>query len=613
MANGGGIGSWIRGFFRGTPPPPLAAPPPPPTPVVRDEDTPHLEQWNGKPGQMRSAMVVRDVRIQGVPCKAGELVTFHRNGRLQTATLAIDWTCDGQSMSAGARILIESDGKLGSWMQTITSERELRARPANSETFVPVTIPAESEVCWESGQLRQVDLAGPLTFDGMSFPADTKLIFGDSGGLSHVKCPQEIELRGIRWARGRTVVFEFGHLREGYPADDGVYDGIPYQEHEIVRLHDNGRLARCYLSRNATISGVPCAAGTRIYVDDEGHLLEATLAEDCVLAGVPLAAEAGIGLKSGKPALMKPREDCEVDGIPCARDKMLELTESGRVVRATLSRAHALGGWLLPAGSTIVLDEGKLLEIVVTDAVTPDGRDLPGMWRIFFDDAGAIRRELPVSSDWLHGIALREPFAIDGLVAAARTGIELDDNRLRSLVLATDQRVGAVTAKAGTRVHLHDNGSPSQVQLAEDTQISGVPCAAARTQHTVMNGIEYSYREDVRLYPDGSLRSATLAAPTTLAGIPLAKGDLISLHENGAPASVTLAARWAHPSGCVARKGTWLRLAADGAIEHITLDDPFTLDGTTHSAGAVLSFTASGVLTSSEPAVIPLGPCEPLS
>lgn len=611
MASGGGIGSWIRGLFRGNPPPPMAPPPRPPEPVVRDEDTPHLERWNGKPGQMRSATVVRDVRIQGVPCKAGELVTFHGNGRLQTATLAIDWTRDGESLGAGARILLEHDGRLGSWNQPLTSDREFLVLAASGER-VPVVIPAESNVCWESGQLREVVLAGPVSLDGMAFPTATRLLFGDSGALSHVTCREEIELRGIRWARGRTVVFEFGHLREGYPAGDGTYDGIPYQEHEIVRLHDNGRMARCYLSCDTTLSGVPCAANTRIYLDDEGNLLEATLAEDCTLAGVPLTAEAGIGLKSGKPALMKPREDCEVDGIPCARDKTLELTTSGRIVRATLSRAHAVGGWLLPAGTTIVLDEGKLLELVASDAVTPDGRDLPGMWRVFFDDTGAIRRELPVSSDWLHGISVREPTAIDGYIAAPGATIDLEDNRLASLVLASDQRVGAVIAKAGTRVHFHDNGSPSHLQLAEDTQISGVPCAAARTQHSVMNRVEYSYREDVRLHPDGTLRYATLAAATTLAGVPLAKGDLVSLHENGTPASVTLAARWTHSSGCTARKGTWLRLTADGAIEHITLDEPFTLDGTTHAAGTVLTLTA-GVLTSSEPATVPLGPCEPLS
>src|SRR3569623_1268344 len=204
MATGGGIGQWIRGLFRGNPPPPMPPPAPPPEPVVRDEDTPHLERWNGKPGQMRCA---------------------------------------------GARILLENDGKLGSWIQPLTSDREFLVVAAGGERL-PVVIPAESDVCWESGQLRQVVLAGPVSFDGMSFPTGTRLLFGDSGALSHVPCPEELELRGIRWARGRTVVFEFGHLHEGCPAAAGVYDGIPYQEHEIDSLHDAGRKARSDLSRD---------------------------------------------------------------------------------------------------------------------------------------------------------------------------------------------------------------------------------------------------------------------------------------------------------------------------------------------------------------------------
>src|SRR3569623_660546 len=179
MATGGGIGQWIRGLFRGNPPPPMPPPAPPPEPVVRD------------------------VRIQGVPCKAGELVTFLNYCRLQTATLAIDWTCDGESLCAGARILLENDGKLGSWNQPLTRARAFLVVAAGGERL-PVVIPAESDVCWEFGLLRQVVLAGPVSFDGMSFPTGTRLLFGDSGALSHVPCPEELELRGIRWARGRT-------------------------------------------------------------------------------------------------------------------------------------------------------------------------------------------------------------------------------------------------------------------------------------------------------------------------------------------------------------------------------------------------------------------------
>lgn len=602
---GGGIGSWFRGLFRGDVPPPPAL----------NEETASLAQWHGREGEMRSATCACDVRVQGVPCKAGSMVTFHRNGRLSSATLALDWTCETESLSAGALVTFESNGKLRAWQQKLTSDREFRVRASDSEEVaLPVTIPAGSNVCFEWGQLREVVLAAPVAFDGLAFPAKTELIFGDSGALSHVRCPSDaIELRGIRWERGTTVVFEFGKLREGYPAEDDTYEGVPYQVGEIVRLHDNGRLARCYLGEDARLSGVPCKAYRRIYLDDEGNLLEATVAEDCVLAGVPVAAGSTVGLDEGKPTLLEPREDCEVDGIPCARDKRIQLTVEGRLLCATLARAHAIDGWSLPAGTRVVLDQGRLRRLAVADATAPDGRDLRGMWRIELDAAGAIRRALPVTSDWLgDGITLREPATIDGLLAAAGSSVEIEDGRVTSLVLATDQQVGAWTAKAGTRVRFHDNGTPSNLYLADDTRISGVPCAAARTQVAVMNGVEHSYRENVILHPDGSLSWAKLADATNVAGVPLEEGETVSLRENGTLAVGTLAGRWRHPLGCIGRKGTTIGLFDDGSPSLITLDAPFSLDGTEHAAGTVLSFTAPGVLASTDDARVPLGPLEPI-
>ena len=385
-----------------------------------------------------------------MPCSAGSQVSFARNGRLTFAVLADTYETEGETLLPGAWVLFESDGKLRGWKQKLAVDREFLVRAGDSEEVaLPVTIPAGSQVYFEWGKLREVVLARPVAFDGHAFPAATELIFGDSGALSHVTCSEEIELRGIRWHRGETVVFEFGRLHEGYPAADGTYDGVPYQFGEIVRLHENGRLARCYLATDTLLSGVPCAECTRIYLDDDGHLVEATLAEDCVLAGIPVAEGDEIGLENGKPTVLKPREDCEVEGIPCARNKLVELTVEGRLVRATLSRTQAIDGWHLPAGSTIVLDAGKLRQAVVTDATAPDGHAFRGMWRVFLDDDGAIRHVLPVSTDRLAGISLREDTTIDGLTAAAGTSVDLaSDGRVRSLVLAADQRVGTLTAKA---------------------------------------------------------------------------------------------------------------------------------------------------------------------
>jgi hypothetical protein len=621
------VGSWFGG--KGKPPdagaqlasPDEAEPAPTPKPAAPESPAASRPTILGKSfdhvgGGIAGAQPTADVWIQGVPCRGGAQVSFHRNGRLQFAVLARAHDVAGEALPAGASIMFESDGRLRGWQQQIAADREVRVRAGDSEEVaLPVMIPVGSQVSVEWGKLREVTLAAPVAFDGLAFPAGTELIFGDSGALSHVTCREELELRGIRWQAHETVVFEFGKLREGYPAEDGTYDGVPYQVGEIVRLHDNGRLARCYLAEDTRLSGVPCKEGERIYVDDRGQLLEATLSEATVLAGVPVAADSEVCLEDGMPILVTAREDCELDGIACAQGKLVELTVAGKLVRATLARVHTIDGWDLPAGSTIVRVGGRLRQLVVADTTAPDGRALRGLWRIHFDDAGAIRHLLPVSGDWLTGtITLRDRATVDGLLAGAGTNVELEpDGHVRSVVLATDQRVGEWTARAGTRVHFHASGAPSNLYLAADERISGIPCAAARSQVAVMNGVETSYREEVRLHADGSLSFAKLAAAATVHGVPLRAGETISLYETATLQVGTLAGPWTHPLGCVARNGSLLGLFEDGSPSLITLDAPFTRDNTEHPAGTVLRFTSPGVLASVDSVRVPLGPCEPVT
>lgn len=565
-------------------------------------------------GGIAGATPTADVWIQGVPCRAGAQVTFHRNGRLASATLARAHELEGEALAAGATVVFETDGRLRAWVATLAADRVLHARGAN-DSSLPVTIPAASQVTVESGKLREVQLAGALAFDALSFPAGTELIFGDSGALSHVTCGESIELRGIRWAAHETVIFEFGYLREGWPADDGMFDGVPYVAGEIVRLHDNGKLARCYLAEDTCLSSVPCRAGTRIYRDDRGHLVEGTLAADAVLAGVPVAADSVVGLEDGSPTALTPREDCELDGVPCTRDTLVELTVDGRLVRATLARAHQHDGWQLPAGSLVVFHGGRLRLAIITDATTPDGRVLDGTWRVDLGEDGSIRQLLPVSgAPVADSITLRAAATVSGLTASAGSNIDLTgDGKLRSLVLATDQRVGAWMGKAGTRVHFHDDGTPSNLYLAAEARIDGVPCAAARTLGVVMNDVEHTYGEEVRFHASGALAFAKLAENATVAGVPLAAGHTVARYPDGALQVGTLAERWTHPIGCVARKRSLLGLFEDGSPSLITLAEPFTLAGVEHPAGSVLSFSEPGVLASVDSVRVPLGPCDPVT
>lgn len=589
-------------------------------------------------GILASATPTADVRIQGVPCAKDATLTFHRNGRLAFAVLAHDYVANGETIPAGTRVGFETDGRMSTWIATRDTDLPTRVLLGSGEWHA-LAIPAGSHVTMEHGQLRSVDLAAPLAFDGLAFPTGTTLIFGDSGALSHATSPEPLELRGIRWAAHETVVFEFGHLREGYPAGEGTYDGVAYQAGEIVRLHDNGALARCYLAADTTLSGVPCMAGTRVYLDDEKRLIEGTIAIDTVLAGIPVAAESTVLLAGGTCAALTPREDVEVDGVPCAKGALVELDEHGHLLRATLARAIARDGWTLPAGCMIVLgaprviadgayrgttDPAPLRRLVGAGITTPEGRVLDDQWRVDLAD-GQVRSLLPVTGSAGDAATLRTEATITTpagtLVAGARTTIELRaDGTARSLVLARDQPVGAYTAKGGTRVHFHDTGAPSNLYLAEDTRIDGIPCAAARTKGMVLNDVEHRYREEVRFTESGQLVFATLAetaavpisrapdAPT----IPLARGQTVARWPDGTLHVGTLAARWTHPSGCTAQASTLFGQFEDGSPSLVTLDAPFTLAGTEYAAGTVLELSAPGVVRSAGEAVVPLGPLGPL-
>lgn len=565
-------------------------------------------------GGIAGATPTADVWIQGVPCRARAAVAFHRNGQLASATLARAHEVDGEALAAETLVIFATDGRLSGWMATLATDRVFHVPDAKA-TAVPMAVPAGSRVMIEHGKLREAELASPLVFDALAFPAATTLLFGDSGALSHVTCGKPLELRGIRWAAYEAVVFEFGHLREGWPVDDGTLDDIPYAGGEPVQLHDNGTLASCHLAADTTLSGVRCRAGTEIARDERGRLVEGTLAADAVLAGVPVAADSVVVLDAGAPIALTPREDCELDGVPCARGALIELTGAGRLVRATLARPFARDGWQLPAGSVVVLDAGRLRLAIVTDAQTPDGRALDGTWRVDLGADGAIRHLLPVHGAPVAGpLTLRATATVAGLTASAGSNVELaDDGTLRSLVLATDQRVGPAIARAGTRVHLGADGTPSNLYLAAATRIDGVPCAAAQTLAAVMNDVEHTYGEEVRLHGNGTLAFATLAEDATVAGVPLAARHTIARYPNGALHVGTLAQRWTHPLGCVARARTLLGLFEDGSPSLVTLAEPFTIAGVEHPAGAVLSFSAPGELATVDREHVPLGPCEPVT
>lgn len=487
--------------------PPDPAPPRPPR-------RPRLPETLGRPlfghdHRLLAATPKVDVTIQGVPCRAGCAVTFHRNGRLERATLARPHTVGAEAFDRDTVVSFGEDGMLHGWRVVLPEDREVRVRTADA-LDCPIRLPAGSTVQFEYGQLRSVELTGPVTVDTFAFPPGTELGFGDSGALSHATLREELDLAGVRWAAHQTLEFEFGHLREGYPAASGVFRGVPYEHGEVLRFRDDGTLARCYLSEDTTISGVPCGQDTRVYLDAEGGLIEGTLATDTVLSGIPVAADSVVVMEAGAPVALTPRDACEVDGVPCAAGQIVELYPGGRLLKAALARPHRIADRDLPVGSIVVLNaEGLPLLLVAPEA--------DGAWTELFDDQGRLLRRLPSSLDsTTRSVHLREPAELDGLVAAAGTTVELFANgRIESLVLSHNQPVGSLIGKRGTRVRFREDGTLAMIVLAADTTIGGVPCRGARTREAVLNDVERTWRETVALHPDGTVAKATLASDAT--------------------------------------------------------------------------------------------------
>jgi hypothetical protein len=202
-------------------------------------------------GRIANSLPTSDVWIQGLPCRAGKAVGFHRNGRLAYADLARAHTIESDSLRADTFVSFHPNGTLQMWQAVLDVDTNFRIRAADADAIgATIAIPAGATVVVEGAQLRSAELAAPLTIDGMVFPAQTSLTFSDSGALSHATCGNDSTLRGIVWAAHETVVFEFGKLRGGYPATSGRYDGVPYVAGEIVRLNDAGGLVRCLLAED---------------------------------------------------------------------------------------------------------------------------------------------------------------------------------------------------------------------------------------------------------------------------------------------------------------------------------------------------------------------------
>lgn len=619
-----GLWEWLKRAF--SPPVVASSAPPPddpprvPSEVPRSKPRSASRVWPAALGAVQatpagallSAIPNADLWIHGVPCRAECVVTFHPNGQLSSAVLARAHSLDGESFSAGSQVLLGDDGRLHGWRAVLESERVFTVRGAGDGVNCALTLSAGTTVFVDRAKLRTATLTAPAALDGFDLPAGTELIFGDSGALSHAYLPEPWTLQGVRWSPDAPVIFEFGHLREGYPEGDGELDGVPYLAGEIVRFNDARRMVRCYLREERLLSGVPCGAGTRVYLDGDGGLLEGTLARDATLDGIPVAEGSVVALSGGVVVSITPREEVTVDGVPCAAGQRIERDERGRLRRATLACAREVRGFAAPAGSVLERDaSGADALLIMTDGRDEQGREMPGAWAALWDASGALRMTLPSTQHSTpDAIALRKQVTVEGLRIAAGTTLRLGpDGSLREAVLARDERVQGLPCAGQTRVRFDAQGRLRALTLSEDTEIHGVPCARGRRRDAVLNDVEVVYAEHVRLHPDGSVDFATLARDVEVDGVPLAGSHTVGRHESGALQIGTLARALPLPDGRIAAAATLFGRFDDGTPSALTLAAAHGA----HAEGTELRYASPGVLLRAAPGVVPLGEPSPVT
>lgn len=185
-------------------------------------------------------------------------------------------------------------------------------------------------------------------------------------------------------------------------------DGVPISPRGAVYVHvhrtpptlSQFELAADHAFDTPPAIGVPvtCQRHQRVSLTATGELSECHLASDLDFGPARLAAFGEVRLTAHGVASGILAEDARLDGVPCARARLLRLHEQhgGRLEECVLAEAHVFGSDALAvelaAGTQVTLDaKGRLVEARLEEAHTLQGQTLAsrGLAR-FAPDSGAL-------------------------------------------------------------------------------------------------------------------------------------------------------------------------------------------------------------------------------
>ncbi|HVU32794.1 MAG TPA: hypothetical protein VHE61_05130 [Opitutaceae bacterium] len=122
-----------------------------------------------------------------------------------------------------------------------------------------------------------------IAFERFVIPAGSWVVQDRNGAVTICAFPHNIEIQGhvcrggIGGSEGvQTAFYPSGALKQYFPANDVVVDGIPCRASVFrtgIELYENGRLRAATLSRACVVDGRQLEEGTRIRLAPDGRLV----------------------------------------------------------------------------------------------------------------------------------------------------------------------------------------------------------------------------------------------------------------------------------------------------------------------------------------------------
>lgn len=389
-----------------------------------------VEFWDD--AKLYNAVLPSAWTVQGIMCAKGR-IWFSHSGTISDVTLAARQKIQGIFFPKGTRIEFTDKKKLKE--VRLSSNLTIKGIPAAGGIKCPY-ISLDVEVQFHpNGMVRQALLTKAHSFHGTSFPKDTQVTLNDKGKLVDTYLPRDMTIKGIKWAGGtRRTPGGMGFSQTG------------------VKFYGNGKIAGGHLASDTTIQGIKCQRA-KLYSHGFDNYETSSVSFHT----------------NGKLKSAYLSQDQVIMGVKCAKDNGVAFHPNGKLKSASLAKSQVIQGvhcsniifGLWPRPDVTFHPNGKL--------------ESARLWR------NQVIRGIPCSGDiylYKNGRVSRTELSrdatISGIRCKAKTWIKLYPNgRLESGTIARDRIIWNTKFPAGSEIRMNKRGKITRVTLTKDSVIGG--------------------------------------------------------------------------------------------------------------------------------------------